>query len=1617
MKKLFITAIILLLNVTFFSVQAQDCNAGADASACGSPYSFYNLLDQNATASGGTVSWSSSGDGWFQDLSGNGSFTVLSPLYHIGPADRTNGSAIITLTVTAADNTQTTSSFTLTLVAPPTAIIDPILVNPGDGLHVCAGGSYSFSNAEVAEGASISWQGNGDGSFNNDGIQNPIYTPGPQDIANGYVDIDLNVMSYGEIFCNNRDEVRLVIDPIIIWYHDADSDGYGDPAVSQTSCSQPSGYVSDNTDNCVSVSGKIGSSCNDNNVCTTDDVLNASCQCEGTPINVDDDNACTTDACDALTGVSHTSLNTLWYHDQDNDGYGDASSSVSNCVQPNGYVTNNTDCSPSNASLYRNGEFFTDADGDGYTVGSLTTVCYGANTPSGYATTSLGTDCDDATAAANPAAAEICDGIDNNCDNLVDNGLTFVNYYTDTDNDGYGAGTASSRCSNPGAGFSTNNTDCNDATAAANPAAAEICDGIDNDCDNLTDEGCATPTQLSATFCNKNLSSITTGITAVTVSGAQDYEFRLYKTGYDQSRQRLASVPGVALSAGIPLPAFSGLEFGATYNVQVKTKKNNLWSQYGPVCTVTMPNKWYKDTDNDGYSNGTTSIVIVGGTTPVGYKLASALTAISGDCNDNNAALNPGATEACNGLDDNCNGTIDEGCPTLTRLTTAFCNTNITSMSVTLLANAVSGATDFEFRLYKTGYDQSKVRSVTNPGTGSTAAMSLTNFTGLEFSSTYSVQVRARNSNLWGNYGTVCTITTPKQWYKDADNDMYSDGTILIQHAQPVGYKLASNLTALIGDCNDNNPAVNPAATEVCNGIDDDCDNLIDENVKTTYYADSDEDGFGALNSSVEACTVPTGYVTNSLDCDDQDQYRNPSITEICNETDDNCDGTTDEGLGSAFYADSDGDGFGDENQDIHACDAPPGFVADNTDCDDSNSDNSPSAIEICDGVDNDCNNDIDEGVLTTYYFDEDVDGYGGATTTEACSLPDGYTEANDDCDDSNGDVFPEGVEICNLIDDNCDNQIDEGVQTTFYSDQDEDTYGDLNNTTLACTLPTGYVTNTTDCDDNDAIAHEILVWYHDNDADGYDFESQEDCGTPGANWSLTAGTMGDCDDADPIAHEELTWYYDFDGDEYSSQSEIACGTPGEHFTLSVLGEDCDDNDAVLNPTTVWFKDADNDLYSDGTTQTQCAQPTNYKLATALTATSGDCNDNNAVLNPTTVWYKDADNDLYSDGTTQTQCAQPTNFKLATALTATSGDCNDNDAVLNPTTVWYRDADNDAYSNGSTITQCAQPVDHKLATALTALSGDCNDAVSTTNPGAPEICGNGIDDNCNGQTDEKCTKLTTSYCGTTVALGDIISCVSVSGATNYEYRFVNSAAGYSQSFQRGNGQNTARPNYISGLPVPATYQVSVRAFVGGRWGEYGDACALSISTATQLTPASCGATIATINDFVYIYTVTGATNYEYRFVHTASGFNQTYQRGSLSASMKPSSVLGLVGGRTYTVTVRAFVNGSWGSFSTPCSLTITSALKLEESLEDGRVEPVAFDVNAYPNPFSSTLNISHNATGHEVNIQMVDLVGKLVYEAKTTASEITIGNGLAKGLYHVTVTVGDQRKVLRVMKE
>jgi hypothetical protein len=144
--------------------------------------------------------------------------------------------------------------------------------------------------------------------------------------------------------------------------------------------------------------------------------------------------------------------------------------------------------------------YYADADGDSYGAGSATSSC--TNPGAGFVTNN--TDCDDASASVNPGATEICDGVDNNCAGGIDNGLTFNNYYADADGDGFGAGSATSACSNPGAGFVTNNTDCDDASASVNTSGTEVCgNGIDEDCSG-SDLTCASG--LTAT----NVSNVST---------------------------------------------------------------------------------------------------------------------------------------------------------------------------------------------------------------------------------------------------------------------------------------------------------------------------------------------------------------------------------------------------------------------------------------------------------------------------------------------------------------------------------------------------------------------------------------------------------------------------------------------------------------------------------------------------------------------------------------------------------------------------------------------------------------------------------------------------------------------------------------------------------------------------------------------------------------------------------------------------------------------------------------------------------------------------------------------------------------------------------------------------
>ena len=207
------------------------------------------------------------------------------------------------------------------------------------------------------------------------------------------------------------------------------------------------------------------------------------------------------------------------------------------------------------------------------------------------------------------------------------------------------------------------------------------------------------------------------------------------------------------------------------------------------------------------------------------------------------------------------------------------------------------------------------------------------------------------------------------------------------------------------GDCDDTNAQVYSGAEEICDGLDNDCDDLVDEDAGSIFYQDSDGDGFGG-STTIQSCTQPSGYVVQGGDCNDSDATINPSSVEVCDGIDNNCDGVVDEGLTSTFYQDLDGDGFGSSIT-VQSCTQLSGYVAQDGDCDDSDATINPNASEIEDGIDNDCDGEIDDGF--------DVDG-------------DGYSVSQGDCDDNEANVYPGAPEIEDGIDNNCDGIIDEFI-------------------------------------------------------------------------------------------------------------------------------------------------------------------------------------------------------------------------------------------------------------------------------------------------------------------------------------------------------------------------------------------------------------------------------------------------------------------------------------------------------------------------------------------------------------------------------------------------------------
>ena len=208
-------------------------------------------------------------------------------------------------------------------------------------------------------------------------------------------------------------------------------------------------------------------------------------------------------------------------------------------------------------------------------------------------------------------------------------------------------------------------------------------------------------------------------------------------------------------------------------------------------------------------------------------------------------------------------------------------------------------------------------------------------------------------------------------FYFDADADTFGDDNTTTESCTP-----PSGYVSTGGDCNDADDSVNPASSELCNNIDDNCNGIVDDNIAyTTFYKDTDLDGYGNDDASTKDCIAPSGYVTTGGDCDDLDATINPAAKEVCNDIDDDCNGQIDDNIPyQTYYFDADLDGYGDPDINVVDCMQPLGTTTDNNDCDDSNAGISPGATETCDGIDNDCNTHIDDGGVCPC----SVESYGG---------------------------------------------------------------------------------------------------------------------------------------------------------------------------------------------------------------------------------------------------------------------------------------------------------------------------------------------------------------------------------------------------------------------------------------------------------------------------------------------------------------------------------------------------------------------------------------------------------------------------------------------------------------
>lgn len=552
----------------------------------------------------------------------------------------------------------------------------------------------------------------------------------------------------------------------------------------------------------------------------------------------------------------------------------------------------------------------------------------------------------------------------------------------------------------------------------------------------------------------------------------------------------------------------------------------------------------------------------------------------------------------------------------------------------------------------------------------------------------------------------------------------------------------------------------------------------------------------------------------------------------------------------------------------------------------------------------------------------------------------------------------------------------------TYYRDADGDGYGSSQSAILSCQIQEGYVTNNTDCDDQNALKNPATKWIRDADGDGF----------------------------------------------YPGNPIVQCPSPGSNYIILTNQQpgDCNDADAVINPATVWYKDADNDGYSDGTTATQCVRPSGYKLESELTATSGDCNDTNSEIHPgkpifTCPSAREVNlvsncqfivPDLTTGLSSTNNCSNTVFTQNPVAGALVSGTNNgtygvtvtatDDNGYTSSCNVSLKAKDmekpeitcplvqvlcyntNGSYTIPSLIAtdNCSINSIGYVITGATSRSGNGTDASGIFNPGISTIEWTVTDANNN-----------TSTCSTTVKIDKVDATIPDVFATG-----ITSSIGSPNTIYLGYGGSsvTLAADATSNLsPNNYTYKWTTDSPAGSGFAD---------TQSIIVTPSSTTTYFVSIKD-VNNCAQTVQVSMQINVVDIRCGKNKInvcqLKNGSYSTSCVSSS----------PKTVTSLPEGSHlGTCVQP--MTRTTRVP-EESLA------MNMEIRAMPNPTHTSFQIVINSSNGSDPVQLLvtDILGRAV-ETRTThiGQMITIGDKYKNGIYFIEFTQNKERKVIKLIK-